>query len=71
MNPFDTARERAEDVDVPGPWHHERDPLGTPGGGLVLYDVSGEPIALIYAGLPVARYLEAVAPATLFDWRAR
>lgn len=51
--------------DVPrGPWHHERDPVET-GGGLVLYDATGEPLALIYAGLPLANYLEHCAPVLL------
>jgi hypothetical protein len=56
----DVVRALADDVDTPGPWHYERVL-----GGLVIYDADGEPIALVYAGLPVARYLVAVAPAAL------
>jgi hypothetical protein len=51
--------------DVPrGPWGHYRSKVD---GALILEEPrSGEPLALIYAGLALARYLEAVAPAVLF-----
>jgi hypothetical protein len=54
------ARKLAADVPA-GPWTHDRVL-----GGLVIYDERGEPLALVYGGLPVALYLESVAPAVLF-----
>lgn len=54
-------RELAEDV-PPGPWHHARSL-----DALVIYDADGEPLALVYGGLPLARYLEACAPAALLE----
>lgn len=46
---------------APGPWSHYR----ASDGALVLEDSAGEPLAQLYAGLPLARLLEAVAPAVL------
>lgn len=57
----DVVRPLADAIPTPGPWHYERDPVER-GGGLVLYDAHGEPVALVYGGLPVALYLQAVAP---------
>jgi hypothetical protein len=57
------ARELAVDV-PPGPWRHYR----SHDGALIIEDmVTGEPIAQVYAGLPAARYLEALAPAQLLE----
>lgn len=56
----DVVRPLGESLGLKGPWHHEREH-----DGLVLYDVDGEPIALVYAGLPTALYLESVAPSRL------
>jgi hypothetical protein len=50
--------------DVPaGPWRHRRSQWD---GALLLEDQRGEPLAQLYAGYPLARYLEAVAPIVLF-----
>lgn len=57
----DALRILADDVPA-GPWQHRR----SDDGALLLEDLTGEPLAQIYAGLPLARYLEACAPAVLF-----
>lgn len=64
-NYLEVVRELGRDVPERGPWHAERGA----DGALVLYDLDGEPVALIYGGRSTARYLEAVAPATMFGGR--
>jgi hypothetical protein len=59
MIDVDRLRDLAADIPA-GPWSYDRVL-----DGLVLYDERGEPLALLYAGLPLARYLRAVAPAIL------
>jgi hypothetical protein len=43
-----------------GPWHHQR----AYDGALILY-ADDEPLATIYGGVDLAKYLEACAPARL------
>lgn len=57
----DALRVLADDIPA-GPWAHRR----TDDGALIIEDLTGEPLMQIYAGLPLARYIEACAPATLF-----
>lgn len=55
------VRDLGDDLPA-GPWTHRR----TTDGALLLENgTDGEPLALIYAGLPLARYFEAVAPAVI------
>jgi hypothetical protein len=66
---LERARALGLDVATPGPWRRRRSPFD---GALLLEDVrDDEPVALIYAGLPLAVYLEALAPATLFGIEGR
>jgi hypothetical protein len=45
-----------------GPWRHYR----AHDGALIVEDIeTGEPVAQVYAGLPLALYLEALTPAEL------
>jgi hypothetical protein len=63
----DRLRELAGYLGVPGPWYARRSDVD---GGLVLYANDGpdaEPLALIYGGTDLARYLEACAPAVLLE----
>jgi hypothetical protein len=50
-------------AEVPaGPWHYQR---SKDGEALILYD-GDEPLALVYGGTDLAKYLSACAPARLF-----